>query len=82
MTVELESLAGGDSLTQEHGADSVVAVIRGRLRLTMERAPAPIWLRASDAVAIPAGIAYTLDAMQDSDLMVYPEYGERPLWGV
>ncbi|MGH9518563.1 MAG: hypothetical protein ACRD2D_02900 [Terriglobales bacterium] len=86
---QLTSLRGGAVATQEHSDDRVLAVVRGRLRVMLEpsaarRAAPPelAWLRASDALTIPAGTAYTMQAMQDSEIYLYSERRAPELWGV
>ncbi|HXE30570.1 MAG TPA: hypothetical protein VN515_02085 [Terriglobales bacterium] len=86
----MTTLASGSSSTREHPEDRILAVVRGRLRVMLEphaaalsTAPVPAWLRASDALTIPAGTAYTIEALQDTEIYVYDA---RPaaaaLWGV
>lgn len=87
-TFQLTTLPGGAATTQEHQDDRVLAVVRGRLRVMLEpagRTPAPpelAWLRASDALSIPAGTAYTVQAMQESEIYLYSDRRTPELWGV
>lgn len=87
----------GESETRDHPEDRIVAVVRGRVRIELaghqpgekpadkagaERAP--IVLRSSDALAIPAGARYTVHALQDTELFLYTDRGAvaPALWGV
>lgn len=85
---QLTALRGGAVATQEHSDDRVLAVVRGRLRVMLEPAakraapPELAWLRASDALMIPAGTAYTVQAMQDSEIYLYSERHAPETWGV
>lgn len=85
---QLTTLAGGAATTHEHHEDRVLAVVRGRLRVMLEPAgglaarPELAWLRASDALSIPAGTAYTVQAMQESEIYLYSDRRPPELWGV
>ncbi len=90
MMAGVRKMAGGASATSEHADDRILAVVRGRLRVRMEAgAPAApgataAWLRASDAMAIPARTVYTMEAMQESEVFLYADRtpAQPELWGV
>ncbi|HUX67173.1 MAG TPA: hypothetical protein VMV31_06770 [Terriglobales bacterium] len=81
----VQAVASGSRSTRSHQDDRILAVVRGRLRV--ELAPPaggpPASLRASDALAIPARTAYTIEAVQDSEIFLYADRSAQPeLWGV
>jgi mannose-6-phosphate isomerase-like protein (cupin superfamily) len=84
----MSTIAGGASTTREHAEDRILAVVRGRLRVRLESGEASetasAWLRASDAMVIPARTVYTLEAMQESEIFLYADRtpAQVELWGV
>ncbi|HVA62817.1 MAG TPA: hypothetical protein VNF74_03755 [Terriglobales bacterium] len=85
MTPRVQALPCGSSATRRHSEDRILAVVRGRLRVELAQAPnaPPAWLRSSDALAIPARTAYTIEALQDTEIFLYADRSSQSeLWGV
>ncbi|MGH9482286.1 MAG: hypothetical protein ACRD1L_09360 [Terriglobales bacterium] len=80
------SLSAGARATARHDDNCILAVVRGRLRVTVAPPagpPSTDWLRSSDALPIPARAAYTMEAMEDTELYLFADLGaSRELWGV